>query len=68
MLAEKLRKEGLTLSDYRTRKLMKQFGLYVRQRKNYRAPRKGKAISTACNLLNRNFNPLAPNEVWTGEI
>ncbi|MDE9545519.1 DDE-type integrase/transposase/recombinase, partial [Xenorhabdus bovienii] len=25
-------------------------------------------ISTACNLLNRNFNPLAPNEVWAGDI
>ncbi|MDE9545619.1 IS3 family transposase, partial [Xenorhabdus bovienii] len=68
MLAKKLRKEGFTISDYRTRKLMNQLGLSVRQRQRYRAPRKGKAISTACNLLNRNFNPLAPNEVWAGDI
>ncbi len=68
MLAKKLRKEGFTISDYRTRKLMKQLGLSVRQRKSYRAPRKGKAVSTSCNLLNRNFNPLAPNEVWAGDI
>ncbi|CDL80343.1 transposase [Xenorhabdus cabanillasii JM26] len=68
MLAKKLRKEGFTISDYRTRNLMKQLGLSVRQRKRYWAPRKGKALSTACNLLNRNFNPLAPNEVWAGDI
>ncbi|CBJ79768.1 transposase (fragment) [Xenorhabdus bovienii SS-2004] len=68
MLAKKLRKEGLTISDYRTRELMNQRGLSVRQRQRYRAPRKDKAISTACNLLNRNFNPLAPNEVWAGDI
>ncbi len=68
VLAKKLRKEGFTISDYRTRKLMKQLGLSVRQRKSYRAPRKGKAVSTACNLLNRNFNPLAPNEVWAGDM
>ncbi|PHM23557.1 transposase OrfAB, subunit B [Xenorhabdus budapestensis] len=47
---------------------MNQLGLSVRQRQHYRAPRKGKAISTVCHLLNRNFNPLAPNEVWAGDI
>ncbi|MBD1227219.1 hypothetical protein [Xenorhabdus griffiniae] len=33
-------------------------------RKNYRTSRKGKALSTTCNLSNRNFNSLAQNEVW----
>lgn len=66
MLAAQLRKEGYAISDYRTRKLMKQLGLVVKQRKPYRVSSKGKA--TADNLLNQNFNPVAVNEIWAGDI
>lgn len=45
---------------------MKQLGLVVKQRKPYRVTSKGKA--TADNLLNQNFNPVAANEIWAGDI
>ncbi|WBA59312.1 IS3 family transposase (plasmid) [Providencia sp. 21OH12SH02B-Prov] len=66
MLAAQLRKEGYAISDYRARKLMKQLGLVVKQRKPYRVTTKNKA--TADNLLNQNFNPVAANEIWAGDI
>lgn len=68
MLSAQLRKEGYAISDYRTRKLMCLLGLVVKQRKRHRNPPKNKVIATADNLLNQNFNPLAPNEVWAGDI
>lgn len=68
MLAAQLRKEGYTISDYQTRKLMKQLGSLVKQRKQYRVTTKGKAIATADNLLNQNFNPVVANEIWAGDI
>ncbi len=66
MLVAQLRKEGYAISDYRARKLMKQLGLVVKQRKQYRVTSKNKA--TADNLLNQNFNPVAANEIWAGDI
>ncbi|MBG6016031.1 IS3 family transposase [Pseudomonas aeruginosa] len=68
MLGAQLRQEGYAISDYRTRKLMKQLGLVVKQRKRYRGTSKGKVIATADNLLNQNFNPVAVNEIWAGDI
>uniref|UniRef100_UPI00187E276D IS3 family transposase n=1 Tax=Escherichia coli TaxID=562 RepID=UPI00187E276D len=68
MLGAQLRQEGYVISDYRTRKLMKQLGLVVKQRKRYRGASKGKAIATADNLLNQNFNPVTANEIWAGDI
>ncbi|END0960401.1 IS3 family transposase, partial [Escherichia coli] len=68
MLGAQLRQEGYVISDYRTRKLMKQLGLVVKQRKRYRGASKGKAIATAANLLNQNFNPITANEIWAGDI
>ncbi|MDK7738571.1 IS3 family transposase [Providencia stuartii] len=44
MLAAQLRKEGYAISDYRARKLMKQLGLVVKQRKQYRVTSKNKAL------------------------
>lgn len=45
---------------------MKQLGLVVKQRKQYRVTSKNKA--TADNLLNQNFNPVVANEIWAGDI
>ncbi len=68
MLGAQLRQEGYVISDYRTRKLMKQLGLVVKQRKQYRGASKGKAIAPADNLLNQNFNPITANQIWAGDI
>lgn len=68
-LAKKLRGEGLAISRDRTRKLMKKLGLVVKQRVAYKVTTKRKdGDQVADNLLNQNFNPVAVNGVWAGDI
>lgn len=68
-LAKKLREEGFNISRERTRHLMKKLNLVVKQRVAYKVTTKRKdGDSVADNLLNQNFNPMAANEVWAGDI
>jgi putative transposase len=68
-LAKNLRKEGITISRERTRKLMKRLKLFVKQRVAYKVTTKRKhGDEVADNLLNQNFKPVAVNEVWAGDI
>lgn len=68
-LAIKLRKEGFGISRERTRKLMEKLNLVVKQRVIYKVTTKRKhGDQVANNLLNQNFNPVAANEVWAGDI
>lgn len=68
-LAKKLSKEGIKISRHKTRLRMRQLGLYVTQRKAYKVTTKQKeGAKPADNLLNMNFNPLGPNQVWAGDI
>jgi putative transposase len=51
------------------RKLMKKLNLVVKQRVAYKVTTKRKhGDQVADNLLNQNFNPVAANEVWAGDI
>lgn len=64
-----LRGEGFAIGRYRTRRLMKQMGLKVVQRVAYKVTTKRKhGDAVADNLLNQNFDPVAPNEVWAGDV
>ena len=68
-LAKNLRKEGIKISRERTRRLMKRHNLLVKQRIAYKVTTQRKhGDAVAHNLLNQNFNPSAPNEVWAGDI
>jgi len=68
-LMKKLRAEGFQIGRYKTRSLMKQLKLVVKQRVAYKVTTKRKySDAVAGNLLNQNFNPLAVNEVWAGDI
>jgi len=68
-LAKKLREEGLSISRERTRKLMQKLGLVVKQRIAYKVTTKRKhGDQVADNLLNQNFNSVAVNKVWAGDI
>lgn len=68
-LTNKLREEGLTISRERTRKLMKKLNLIVKQRVAYKVTTKRKhGDQVTDNLLNQNFNPVAMDEVWAGDI
>ncbi|MCF6443101.1 IS3 family transposase [Pseudoalteromonas luteoviolacea] len=67
-LRKRLCKEGLNVSEYGVKKLMAKLGLVVTQRIAYKVTTKRKHSDTvADNLLNQNFNPVAPNQVWAGD-
>ncbi|MBB6541543.1 putative transposase [Thalassotalea piscium] len=68
-LRKKLRKEGFNIGTYKTRKLMEKLNLVVKQRVAYKVTTKRKHSDTvADNLLNQNFDPEGPNQVWAGDI
>lgn len=68
-LVRKLREEGIIISRWRVMKLMQEDGLVCRQRRAYKVttkPRPGAEV--APNLLNQNFTPPGPNQVWVSDI
>ncbi len=68
-MMKKLREEGFLIGRYRVLKLMQKLGLKVTQRIAYKVTTKRKhSDQVADNLLNQNFNPVAPNQVWAGDI
>ncbi len=68
-MMKKLREEGFQIGRYRVRKLMRKLGLTVTQRIAYKVTTKRKATdAVADNLLNQNFNPVGPNQVWAGDV
>ena len=68
-LRKKLRKEGFNIGTYKTRKLMETLNLVVKQRVAYKVTTKRKhSDAVADNLLNQNFDPIGPNQVWAGDI
>ena len=65
----KVRKEGFIIGRYRVRQLMKQLNLVVTQRLAYKVTTQRRhSDAVADNLLNMNFNPVAPNQVWAGDV
>ena len=68
-LMKNLRKEGIEISRYKVSKLMKKLGLIVTQRITYKVTTKRRhGDDVADNLLNQNFNPVGPNQIWAGDI
>ena len=68
-MMKKLREEGFQIGRYKVRKLMKKLGLKVTQRLAFKVTTKRKdSDAVADNLLNQNFNPIGPNQVWAGDI
>ncbi len=64
-----LRKEGIQIGRYRVRTLMTQLGLKAKQRQAYKVTTQRKhSDAVADNLLNQNFNPVGPNQVWAGDV
>ena len=68
-MMKKLREEGFEVGRFRVRKLMQKLGLKVTQRVAYKVTTKRKhSDAVADNLLNQNFNPIGPNQVWAGDV
>lgn len=68
-MMKKLREEGFQIGRYKVSNLMKRLSLKVTQRIAYKtSTKRNQCDDVADNLLNQNFNPLAPNQVWAGDI
>ena len=59
---------GIKLTRYLATKLMERMGLVSCQLKTHKYKHADEAHITYDNLLDRNFNPDAPNQVWTGDV
>ena len=68
-LKKRLCKEGFKVSEYGVKKLMAKLGLIVTRRVAYKVTTKRKhSDAVADNLLNQNFNPIASNQIWAGDV
>ncbi len=68
-MVENLRQEGFEIGRDKTRRLMKQLQLKVKQKRKYKVTTDSKHnFPVAKNVLNREFSPSAPNQVWGTDI
>ena len=68
-MTENLRQEGFEIGRYKTRRLMKQLRLRVKQKRKYKVTTDSKhSFPVAENVLNREFSPSAPDQVWGTDI
>lgn len=64
-----LRARGFSAGKERVERLMSENDIHARHKKRYKVTTDSKhALPVAANLLNRNFAPTAPNQVWTSDI
>jgi len=68
-MAKNLRLEGFEIGRDKTRRLMKQLQLKVKQKRKYKVTTDSKhSFPVAKNVLNREFSPSAPNQAWGTDI
>ena len=64
-----LKKQGIEVSEYRIRKIMRENGFYPETRKKYRPSRNGKTDGRYyANHLQKKFKVEQKNQVWVGDI
>lgn len=69
MMMKNLQKEGFVIGRDRTRRLMKTLNLKVKQKRKYKITTDSQhAYPVAENVLDRQFTPQAPNQVWGTDI
>jgi len=69
MMMKNLRQEGFEIGRNKTRRLMKRLGLKVKLKRKYKVTTDSKHdFPVAKNVLNRDFSPAAPNQVWGSDI
>lgn len=68
-MSVKLRKEGYKIGRHKTRKLMRELNLVVKQRRAYKITTQRKHNdAVADNLLAQQFNPTQKNVAWAGDV
>jgi putative transposase len=69
MMMQNLRDEGFDIGRYRVRMLMKSMGLVVKHKRKHKVTTDSKhKLPVAENILDRQFYPTAPNQVWATDI
>lgn len=64
-----LRARGFSAGKERVERLMRENGIHARHKRRYKVTTDSKhGLPVAANLLDRNFTPTAPNQVWTSDI
>jgi putative transposase len=68
-MVRELRARGFSASKERVERLMRENGIRARHKRRFKATTDSKhALPVAGNLLDRNFMPSAPNQVWTADM
>ncbi len=68
-MVRELRRRGFTAGKERIERLMREHGIRARHKRRYRVTTDSKhGLPVAPNLLDRNFTPAVPNQVWTADI
>ena len=68
-MVRELRKRGFTAGKERVERLMRENGIRARHKRRFKVTTDSKhGLPVAANLLDRNFTPAAPNQVWTSDI
>ena len=68
-MVRELRLRGFTAGKERVERLMRENGIRARHKRRYKVTTDSKhGLPVAENLLDRNFTPAAPNQVWTSDI
>jgi putative transposase len=68
-MVDELRGRGFPAAKARVERLMREHGIRARHKRRYQATTDSKhGLPVAENLLNRHFNPAAPNQVWTADL
>jgi len=68
-MVRELRDRGFPASKERVERLMRENGIRARHKRQFKATTDSKhALPVAPNLLDRNFTPAAPNQVWTADM
>jgi transposase InsO family protein len=68
-MVRELRNRGFTASKERVERLMRENGIRARHKRRYKVTTDSRhGLPVAENLLDRQFTPAAPNQVWTSDI
>jgi putative transposase len=68
-MVRELRLRGFAAGKERVERLMRENGIRARHKRRYKVTTDSKhGLPVAENLLDRNFTPTAPNQVWTSDI
>ena len=68
-MVRELRKRGFPASKERVERLMRENGIHARHKRRYKVTTDSRhTLPVAENLLDRQFTPTAPNQIWISDI